>query len=75
MKFHKHRQLNHMVEQRSNLFNKVINQKQFKLQNLESQYVKSEVKFEKENKYLEGYFWKQMLNYAKDLETKAAKIE
>ena len=28
-----------------------------------------------QNKNVEGYFWKQMINYAKDLETKAAKIE
>ena len=29
----------------------------------------------RENKNLEGYFWKQMINYAKDLETRGAKIE
>ena len=31
--------------------------------------------FWKENRNLETYFWKQKVNYAKDLETRAAKIE
>ena len=31
--------------------------------------------FIREKKNLEGYFWKQMVGYAKDLETRAAKIE
>ena len=29
----------------------------------------------REKKNVEGYFWKQMVNYAKDLETRGAKIE
>ena len=29
----------------------------------------------REQKNLEGYFWKQQVNYAKELETRAAKIE
>ena len=35
----------------------------------------SETMFIREKKNLEGYFWKQMVGYAKDLETRAAKIE
>ena len=34
-----------------------------------------EMMFAREHKNLELYFWKQMVNYAKDLETRAAKIE
>jgi len=34
----------------------------------------TETMFVREMKNLEGYFWKQGLNYTKDLETRAAKI-
>lgn len=34
-----------------------------------------EMMFAREHKNLEQYYWKQMVNYAKDLETRAAKIE
>ena len=45
------------------------------LQAIESDYLNSTVMFTRENRHLEGYFWKQMINYAKDLETRGAKIE
>ncbi len=35
----------------------------------------SETMFYRENRNLEIYFWKQQVNYTKDLETRAAKIE
>lgn len=45
------------------------------LQNVESQCLQMESMFGREQRNLEGYFWKQMVGYAKDLETRAAKIE
>ena len=44
-------------------------------QAIESEHFHSEMMFWKENRNLESYFWKQKVNYAKDLETRAAKIE
>ena len=53
----------------------IRNQKYNGLQAVESDHLNSEVMFMRENRNLEGYFWKQMINYAKDLETRGAKIE
>lgn len=57
------------------IWNSVINQKYRKTQCLESRHTSTEMMFARERKNLEGYFWKQMVGYAKDLETRAAKIE
>ena len=38
-----------------------------KLQCLESSHIYAETMFQREKKNLETYFWKQMVNYAKDL--------
>ena len=42
---------------------------------MESEHFNSEVMFMRENRNLDLYFWKQMVNYAKDLEVRGAKIE
>lgn len=60
---------------RQKIFDNVIREKHQRLQCLESEHLYCDMMFTREHKNLEGYFWKQMLNYAKDLETRAAKIE
>lgn len=57
------------------LYESVMKNKYQGLQAVESDHFNSEVMFMRENRHLEGYFWKQMINYAKDLETRGAKIE
>ena len=57
------------------LYDNIVKGKYHGLQAIESDHLNSEVMFMRENKNLEGYFWKQMVNYAKDLETRGAKIE
>ena len=52
-----------------------MRQKYRRTQCLESNHIYSETMFTRELKNLDGYFWKQGTNYAKDLETRAAKIE
>lgn len=47
----------------------------FGIQNLESEYLMQETLLQREAKNIEQYFWKQMVNYTKDLATKASKIE
>lgn len=57
------------------IWKSIMNQKYGKIQCTESRYLFNETQFLRENKNLDGYFWKQMVGYAKDLETRAAKIE
>lgn len=57
------------------IFDSVIRQKYQRLQCFESEHLYHDMMFARENRNLESYFWKQQLNYAKDLETRAAKIE
>jgi len=57
------------------VWNSVMGSKYRRTQCLESRHLYSETMFLRENKNLEGYFWKQMVGYAKDLETRGAKIE
>ena len=52
-----------------------MGQKYRRTQFLESRHLYAETMFMREKKNLEGYFWKQMVGYAKDLETRGAKIE
>ena len=75
LKYQKSYKLSNIIERRQKLYNSVINQKYHRMQNSESNFLQNETKFMLQNKNVEGYFWKQMINYAKDLETKAAKIE
>lgn len=56
------------------IFETVLDKKYRKLQAVESRHLYTEAMFQREDKNLEGYFWKQMTNYTKDLETRAAKI-
>ena len=60
---------------RQKIWDNVMCRKYHKLQCVESNHLYSETMFTRENRNLEGYFWKQMVNYAKDLETRGAKIE
>ena len=60
---------------RQRIWNSVMGQKYKRTQCLESRHVYAETMFMRERKNLEGYFWKQMVGYAKDLETRGAKIE
>ena len=53
----------------------IMKSKYHGLQAIESDHLNSELMFMRENRHLEGYFWKQQINYAKDLETRGAKIE
>ena len=46
-----------------------------KLQLFESNQLYNQTMFMREKKNLDLYFWKLQVNYAKDLETRAAKIE
>jgi len=62
-------------ETRQKIFDSVVRQKYYRLQCLESEHLYHDMMFTREHKNLELYFWKQKLNYAKDLETRAAKIE
>ena len=62
-------------ETRQKTWDKVMRHKYHKLQCFESSHLYSETMFARENRNLDGYFWKQMVNYAKDLETRGAKIE
>lgn len=55
--------------------NTVMGKKYARLQVMESHQVHSQTMFYREYKNLDSYFDKQMQNYAKDLETRAAKIE
>jgi len=52
-----------------------MHRKYSRLQQIESHQLFQETMFTREHKNLDGYFWKQMQNTAKDLETRAAKIE
>lgn len=57
------------------LYDQVIGSKYHGLQAVETDHFNSELHFLRENKNLDLYFWKQMVNYAKDLENRAYKIE
>ena len=57
------------------IWKNIMSHKYGKIQCTESRHLFNETQFLRENKNLEGYFWKQMVGYAKDLETRAAKIE
>ena len=52
-----------------------MRRKYHRTQCLDTKHLNSETMFTRESKHLEEYFWKQGKNYAKDLETRAAKIE
>ena len=61
--------------QKDRLYEQVVGSKYHGLQAVESAHLTSELHFQREHKNLEFYFWKQKVNYAKDLENRGRNIE